>query len=163
MFEGAPVKEVNAGFTSKDFIPGISTVNMVMVNMGEGMVLGETGYKYYGTMITDVEFEKDANGNLVYDESGRVKYTGGVMGLNMTNNPMVDAYDGFFNIIGEKAPIFQTTTGGIAYTDNANGCYSIDFADENITYTYMPETEFYQGDYITLYYLGMGIMLEYYN
>lgn len=172
MFRGAPVAGVNAGFTSKDFIPGISTVNMVMVNMGEGMVLGETGYKYYGTMITDVEFEKDANGNLVYDESGRVKYTGGVMGLNMTNNPMVDAYDSFFNtaiqlgIIGEKAPIFQTTAGGIAYTDNATGCYSIDFADgqlQNITHTNAPAGEFYQGDYITLYYLGMGIMLEYYN
>ena len=148
--------QVKASYTSQSFIQGVTTVNMMMVVMGTTLGAGDD---YDATMVMNVTFEKDANGNLVYDESGRVKYESGTVGLNMTNNPAVDQ---FIAGTGGKAPVFQSsaasgTTYGTAYSDGATGLYVAPGAYA------MPDTGCYEGDYISLYYMGLGIMLEYYH
>ncbi len=129
-----------ASYTSDKFIKGINTVNMVMVNMGTGLDSIGGGDEYSGTYTED-----------------------GVVGLNMTasyntikdKNTMLDMYK---SATGGQAPIFQTSAGGTAYTDGATGCFGLETGAPGA-----PQSNFLQGKYITVYYQGIGIMLEYYN
>ena len=95
---------------------------------------------------------EDYNGTMTID---------GTLALNMTNNPVVDYYDAETKKLRpEGAPIFQSSGQtpeevGTCYSDGATGCYKSPgvYADQNC----------FTGDYVTLYYLGMGILLEYYH
>lgn len=72
--------------------------------------------------------------------------------LNMTNNTVVDTY--VTNTGG--APVFQSSAGGTAYSDGQKL-----YLSKN---TKPPKGHtVYDGDYITLYYKGMGVVLEYYH
>ena len=143
LYGGYPTGQ-SASFSASDKIQGVNTVNIIMVNMGTGSAITATGDKYNGS------YQK-----------------GDVVGLSMTNNPMLDAYNQFFDYAvqtGQAAqipPFFQSSSGGIAYTDGATGCYSVNFGDYSITNA--PDASFYQGEFLTLYYMGIGIMLDYYH
>ena len=133
------------GFTSTDKIQGVETINMIMVNMGAGTTLGSETYNgsYTDNGVTGLLMSRPD-----YNRPG----------TNHFKNNMLDTYG---QLTGGAAPIFQTSGGGIAYTDGATGCYSIDFATGNAYAS--PDASFYQGEYITLYYSGIGIMMEYYH
>ena len=124
----------SASYVSDQFIKGVNTYNMVMVNLGTDVTAILSGAEEYSGSYTE----------------------NGVVGLNMTasydnSRPRNTLYDTYKEMTGGKAPIFQTSDGGIAYTDGETGCYGI--SGDN----------FYTGKYITIYYSGIGIMLEYYH
>lgn len=131
-----------ASYTTTEKIEGVSTINFMFMVMGTGTELGGTD-KYNGSFV-----RVDENGNAV-------------QGLNM-NDPYVNAYlDGILAATGKSAPVFQSSTGAVFFTDAETGCYSIDQANNN--YFADPMTGSFMGDYLALYYLGMGVMLEYFN
>lgn len=130
------------GFTSTDKIQGVETINMIMVNMGEGTSLGTDTFNGSFT-------HNGVNGLMM----SRPDYNR--PGTNPFQNPMLEMYG---QATGGQAPIFQTSAGGTAYTDGATGCYGIETGAPG-----SPMENFYQGDYITLYYSGIGIMMEYYH
>lgn len=131
------------GYTSKDKIQGVETMNMIMVNMGTGINFGApetyngsfTNNGVTGLLMSRPDFNHP-NGN------------------SFKNN-MLDMYT---QATGGQAPIFQSSAGGTAYTDGATGCFGIETGAPGA-----PTANFYQGDYITLYYMGIGIMMEYYH
>ena len=131
------------GYTSTSKIQGVETMNMIMVNMGVGLSVGgsETyngSYTYNGTdalLMSRPDYNRP--------------------GTNIFKNNALDMYTG---ATGGRAPIFQTSAGGTAYTDGATGCFGIETGAPG-----SPTANFYQGDYITLYYSGIGILMEYYH
>jgi hypothetical protein len=122
-----------AGYTSTAKIQGVSTMNLIMVIMGEGLTIGG-GEDYDGSCTI--------NGN-------------SVLQMNDGANPMLDMYLG---ATGGIAPVFQSSAGGTAYSDGATGCFGIETGAPAA-----PLGNFFQGDYISLYYLGLGVLLEYYH
>ncbi len=134
----------SASYTSKNFIEGVSTVNMVMVNMGTDPTKIMSGTEQYSGSYTE----------------------GGVRGMYMsaTYNTLKEQnalYNAYRQATKGKAPIFQTSAGGTVYTDGSSGCYTINF--ETGQDKQLCPAEFFQGKYITVFYNGVGIMLEYYN
>jgi hypothetical protein len=125
----AAAQGLSASYTSNEKITGVNTVNMIMVCMGVGSTI-TGGEDYDGTMTVN-----------------------GVMGLNMTNNPYVDAYT---QATGGQAPIFQSSAGGTCYTDGKTGIYT----QQGIA---TKESGCFDGDYLTLYFMGITVMLEYYH
>ena len=124
-----------ASYTAKDKIQGVSTVNMIYLNMGTGTTLADEGY--IGTLTIGSE-----------------------VALNMTNNQMLDIYK---YATGGQAPIYQSSAGGTAFADPTEGvqnCFGINLETKAPT---TPSSEFFQGNYITLYYMGVGLVLEYYH
>ena len=127
-----------ATYTSTDKIEGVSTINFMYMVMGTGTELGGTE-KYKGTFTR-------------LNEDGTA-----TTGLDMSN-PYVNAYvDGIQAATG--APVFQSSTGAIFFSDGATGCYSMD-GSGNVGAAMEGS---FMGDYLSLYYMGMGVMLEYYN
>ena len=131
---------INASFTSNSKIQGVDTMNLIMA------VLGTTigGNEDYDGIL-------QANGNTL---------------LNMTNNTDVDGYLATLGTmlaagyLPAMPPVFQSSAGGTCFTDNSTGCYSINHQ------TYQPgapSPACFQGEYISLYYQGMGLLLEYYH
>ncbi len=126
------------GFISTDKIQGVEAVNMIMVSMGgDGTSLNGT--------YTNASFTRVGETNTTGMVSHYKNYAGTTF-----QNPYVDAY------AASGAPVFQTSTGSTAYTDGKTGCY----VDASGT---RPGEAFYTGDYITLYYGGAAIMMEYYH
>ncbi len=124
----------SASFTSEEKIAGVKTINMIMVNMGTGANIGGN---------------EDYNGSFTKN---------GVTALQMHDgkNPMLDSY---LTATGGEAPIFQSSAGGTAFTyADERGCLGIETGAPA-----SPTVSFFQGDYITLYFMGMGILLEYYH
>ena len=128
------------GFTSKGYIQGVETINMVMVAMGN------RGTSLEGT-TPNASFTRD-----------------GVVGL-MSHYPTntttfhTSKLDEIVTATGGQAPIFQTNKGGLAF---------INVKSDGVTPYCQPyNAEFYAGtgDYITLHYvaMGAGIMMEYYH
>ena len=138
----AAAQGITAGYTSSDKIQGVSTMNLIMVVMGAGLTIG---------------------GNDDYDGS----FTkGGVTALQMNDgmNPVVDQ---FLSMTGGQAPVFQSSAGsgttlGTCFSDGANGIFTGVNADGSYAFA-TKDSGCFDGDYITLYYLGMGVLLEYYN
>lgn len=123
-----------ASYLSDGKITGVETVNMIFVNMGVG-VMGTVGETYNGKITI-----------------------AGTVGLNMTNNPARDAY---VTATQQKAPVFQSSDGGTCFSyGDERGCLGIDFGTGATTY---PDPSCFMGEYISLYYSGLGIMLEYYH
>ena len=141
-------------------------MNMIMVNMGAG---APTSYADYegsltigGTVVLNQnDFNKYANSFGTPDDQTYSGYDG--------TNVMLHAYG---QAVAMGAPIFQSSAAqeingpmsisyGTALSDGYSCIYSnIDFATNNKS----PANPLcFQGDYITLYFMGMGIALEYYH
>lgn len=90
------------------------------------------------------------------DVDGKITIGGNaVLNMNDGENAMVETYIG---ATGGQAPVMQSSAGGVCLTDGSTGVYGLDFTSGN----YAPaSTDCFQGDYITLYFMGMGILLEY--
>ena len=71
------------------------------------------------------------------------------------NNPWLDAYLG---ATGGAAPVFQSSAGGTAFSDGESSCYGIESGSIGA-----PTSNFFEGDYLSLYYMGIGILLDYYH
>ena len=130
----------SASFLANDKIAGVSTMNMIMVNMGDGFGFEDKGYTGSFKVV-------DSDGNVIKT------------GLNMkSDNTDLATYKSALAAAG--APIFQTSSGGIFYYSAPGGNHgAYDLASGQ--YAMAPNN--YEGDYITLYLMGMGIMLEYYH
>ena len=141
-FEGMGKKAgISTSLTSQQKIQGVDTFNLVYVVMGIGMDgYGKPG-DFRGTFT-----RLDENGNPA------------VQGLNMNDltvtglRAQIMAGAGEDVTAGASAPIFQTSAGGVMWTDMTN-------------FNLVPGTEAgcMQGEYVTIYMLGLGIMVEYYN
>jgi hypothetical protein len=133
----AQMMGMSASYTSDQKISGVNTVNMIYVNMGIGSDL-TGGEKYRGTFTR-----------------------AGVTLNNMTSNPIVETYVAAIKAqTGQEPPVFQSSAGGTAFSDGATGCYGLDFATGAMG---LPAPEFFMGDYISLYYMGVGLLLDYYH
>ncbi len=159
---------VTASYNSKDKIPGVTTMNMIMVNMGGGAPTGYADYegslKIGGTMVLNQnDADKTAHDN--------------------ATNPYLAGYTDIMKNMG--APVFQSSAEqtyvpagldptvpydrwvnpGTAFSDGTSGIYSNVTTDEygNITGFIPASDKCFEGDYITLYFMGMGIVLEYYH
>ena len=132
---------ITAGYTTTTKIQGVSTMNLIMLVMGEGLALGDGTQDYDGSCTI----------------GGQT-----VLQMNDGLNPLLEGYIAATNAMG-GAPVFQSSAGGVAYGNpygSAPGCYQIDFSTGATGYA---TGNFFQGDYITLNYLGMGVLLEYYH
>ena len=83
----------------------------------------------------------------------------------MARDPVYDAYfKGFSDqyaagLIPTIPPIFRSSTGGIAFTDTTTGFYALDPTGQ----PGLPASNFFEGEYLSLYMPGIGVMLEYYH
>lgn len=128
------------GFTSMDKIKGVETINIVMVSMGTGLSIdGSETYNasYLQAGVPSLKMSRPDNKREIFQ------------------NPYLDQYKQLTAAEnnGVPAPVFQTSGGGIAYSDGkleTGKCLGV-------------QGDFASGKYITLYYRGVGIMMEYYN
>ena len=147
---------VTASYNSKDKIPGVTTMNMIMVNMGSGAPTSyadyEGSFKIGETMVLN---QNDAD-KAAHDNA---------------TNPYLAGYTDVMKNMG--APVFQSSAGqmkvpagldptvpydrwvnpGTAFSDGASGIYSDVTTDEygNPTGFIPADPTVFQGDYITLY------------
>lgn len=132
------------GYISTDKIQGVETVNMIMVNMGTGITF-DGSETYNGSFIKDgvaaLKMSNGKNDKELYQNSALQTYINKTTAMN-----------------GSPAPIYQSSGGGTALTDGENGCFGLETGALGA-----PQTAFYSGNYITLYYMGIGIMMEYYH
>ena len=138
--------KITAGYTSNQFIENVDTINLIMVNMSRDTPADN---------VINATYNKTSGGSTT---------TALNMGINdngKQRNALLDKYQAGTKLLaGQVAPVFQSSTGGIAATDGTSGCFGIDFdAKKPIA----PDASFFGGEYVTLYYGGMGVMLEYYN
>lgn len=137
----------NAGFMTS--VGENKAMNLIMVNMTAGMGLS-LDFSASPSSIEDVDGKLTIGGNTV-------------MNMNDGENPMVDAYiNGIYSLMGQMAPVFQTSAGGTCASNGVNAVFGVDFS----TYQYGVEqltAECFAGDYITLYFCGIAISFEYYN
>ena len=142
---------MSATYLSNEKIQGVTTVNMIYVNMGDGV--GGGGYEGSFTSIKT-------------NDDGTETVTTGLYMKNNDNDQAVPAYalNQYIEATGGgMAPVFQNNSeaqyanaAGIGYYAGGNGL-------EAATETGYPDPSIFTGDYITLYYMGMGIMFEYYH
>lgn len=158
---------VKASYTSKNFIEGVSTVNMIMVNMGTGTTFGAAGENYTGSFTRAGVKALD-----MHDPKYTMSESNPTAPL-MPTNPVAQGIIAQAGALG--APVFQSNYNignpyaggsltGCVYTDGQHGCFLPNVANPsagNLPLT--ADSDFFKGDYITIYYQGMGIMLEYYH
>lgn len=135
---------IAASYISNKHIANVNTVNMIMLNMGTGTTLNPS--EQYSGSFTRI----NADGTKTVALNMAASYD-----TSREQNKLLNDYK---TGTGGAAPIFQSSGGGIAFTDGTTGCYSLP-----ATAPGLPENKFYEGEYITLYYSGVGIMLEYYH
>jgi len=123
------------GYLSTSKIQGVETVNMVMVSMGTGVnPLGvETNVSFVRKGVVALQSSRS---------SSRAEF----------QNPSVKAVQAATAAQnnGVAAPIFQTSGGGLSYINASMACVP---AGGDLT----------AGDYVSLYYQGAGILVEYYH
>ena len=158
---GVPGAEIfkDVSYLSKTKINGVETMNLIMVNMGSGMGFEDLGYEGSFTRITT-----DGNGNVLSSVVGLNMHNPETEGdLSTTKNPQYYAYK---SATGGQAPIFQTSNGGTSFGNIGTaqlpqpGLY---YFDGQVPTLAPQNPEMYTGEYITMYYIGLGVMLEYYN
>ena len=128
------------GYTSKDYIQGVETINMIMVAMGnKGTSLEGTTSNVLYTRDGQTIMQSHYPTNTKTFQTERDKIID-----QITQNPDYAAL--------KVAPLFETNTGGLGYIDATLKCNALN-------------AELYTGDYITLYYTSMGasIMMDYYD
>lgn len=101
-----------------------------------------------------------------------------VVNQNDSENPLVEAYEGIGAQIGVALPVFQSSAAGTCIgiaNDSYNGVNSLDIeklmglitsgtvtpTDAFMASLGAAPAETFDGDYITIYYNGMAILLEY--
>lgn len=153
------IKALNSTFTNTgSFIKndnGVEKMNIVAINMTNGMGLGGQG----------------AQGKLVIGEKE-------VMNLMKNENAYVNS---ILKATENKAPVFKTSEGGLGYIispDNANFLLQNFYAENDYIETVATgNNQIYlkslnneqkanalsQGNYIGLYYMGIGISLGYFH
>jgi hypothetical protein len=134
-----------ASLTSQNMIHGVDTFNLVYAVMG----VGTAGFGMPGSY--NGSFKRvDENGDTVM--TGLDMDDAQVSGWRNTLMQAIGAAD------GAKAPIFKSSVGGLCWSDMA-GLYGMGLpSKENV-----PGTDCFGGKYLTIYMLGLGIMVEYYN
>ena len=141
----APQLKMNASFTSTDKIAGVETVNMKMVVMGGGDLTGGSIAEHRGsytvgeTTVMNMKVNSDSENKALKD-----------MLVSHSNKN-----------------IFQSSSGGIAYYNEAANVYggenpfvSLYTTPEEIGYNLM---QLFSGGYVNIYTSGIGILLEYYH
>ena len=124
---------------------GTTYVNIIYVNMAAGAdvlsILGGNAPDIDGTIAID----------------GKV-----VANQNDGENVIVDTYVGAIKqMTGSVPPVFQTSAGGTCFGNpygDQPGVYGIDFSTGSMA---LPDASCFEGEYITLYYNGIAILLEY--
>ena len=134
---------INAGFVTK--VGENTAMNLIMVNMTAGMGLS---------------LNPGASPDSIEDVDGKLTVGGNtVMNMNDGENPMVDTYvNGIYALMQQIAPVFQTSAGGTCASNGTDSVFGIESGAPGA-----PTAECFQGEYITLYYLGIAITFEYYN
>ena len=145
-----------ASFMSTEKITGVPTVNMKMVVMGDGDLVGGEIAKHRGSYtvanktVMNMKINDDSENKALKDMMGP---TG-----------------------GGSLPILQSSGGGIAYQDvetNTLKPYAggIQIPPELSSIVGMPagttipcpDPAVFEGDYLNIYIQGIGILLEYYH
>lgn len=126
-----------AGYTTTDQVAGVKMMNLIYVNMVSGT------NPFAGI---DVDGSVTIGGNTIISQ-------------NDGENIAVETYlTAIKQALGQDAPIFQSSNGSVAFCDGETGVYTLTAGGP------APANEsFFEGDYISLYYMGMGVLLEYYN
>ncbi len=125
-----------ASFVSDDKIAGVPTVNMIMVCMGDGDLVGGDIADHRGSLTF--------NGTQVFNmKVGE--------GENTELKDMITAN-------GANKTIFQSPNGGIAYHDPDNNTLGPNYGPYP-----GPNPSLFTGDYLNIYTSGIGILLEYYH
>ena len=145
---------LSASYTTDQAIQGVPAVNMIYINMGTGISSIGASETYRGTFTKILEDGTEVNG------------------LNMTSNVAVETINATFKqyiAMGlpiAMPPIFQSSAGGTCFTDASTGCYggiaNIDMVTGKVDFS-NADASCFDGEYLTIYYLGMGLMLEYFN
>ena len=133
--------------TASNKIDGVDTFNLVYVVMGIGMDgFGAPG-SYNGSFIRLSEGKVAGVDDADKDENA-------AQGLNMDDPTVTAVRNGITaqaGAAGASAPIFQTSAGGTLWTDMS----SVNVVTD--------PSLCLGGEYVTIYMLGLGIMVEYYN
>ncbi len=144
----ADMMGAKAGFLNDD-----QAMNIIMVNMVSGNSLS-LNPNASPADLTDID------GKLTIGDTT-------VMNMNDGENPVVDAYvNGIYGLKSVIAPVLQTSAGGTCASDGQSAIFGVDFvaaAQNPANAVVAPSAECFAGDYITVYYLGIGITFEYYN
>ena len=148
------------GFISSDKIKGVETVNIIMINMGTTDSMGSANDGY--------------NGSFVHGDTVGLKMSNSKHKLGNSNpykNAILDAF-----IAGTGgAPVFQDSNGAVA--QNGSGTVFYNPLESALLDYYLVPTgvesdpyalagsEFFESDakYLSLYYQGMGMVMEYYH
>ena len=148
----ANLSQNTVGYTSTNLIEGgHSAMNLIMVNMdaSAGLTLNPT--------ISPDKIE-DIDGSLII---------GGQNAMNMNNDytgsVFVNTYiNNVYAVKGQIPPIFQTSAGGTCAFNGVFGEGAAMFGIETGTMG-APTANCFDGDYVTLNYLGVGVTLEFFN
>ena len=126
-----------AGYTTTEKVQGVPMMNLIYINMSAG---------------TNPFAGENIEGGI---SIGNTK----ILNQNDGENPAVELYDQTIQqMMGQSAPIFQSSNGTVAFCDGETGVYSLTGSGP------APANEaFFEGDYISLYYMGMGVLLEYFH
>ena len=128
----------STSFINNTKISGVDTVNMKMVVMGDGDLVGGDMTQHRGS----------------YTVAGST-----VMNMKM-NEGENDALRTIVNAYGADKNIFQSSGGGIAYHAMEPKDHLAPTIPE--TGNQGPNPALFQGDYLNIYTSGIGILLEYY-
>ena len=139
-----------ASFMSTDKIDDVPTVNMKMVVMGEGDLTGGSIAEHRGSYTVAIKTEDTT----VYETVMNMK-----INSDDENKALKDLMGPTHN---GSLPIFQSSGGGIAYQDIETGALA-PFAGMINSQIPYPDPALFEGDYLTIYMQGIGIMLEYYH
>jgi hypothetical protein len=158
---------VTASYNSKDKIPGVTTMNMIMVNMGGGAPTGYADYEGSLKIGETMVLNQNDGDKTAHDNATNPYLQGFTPIMSGMGAPVFQSSEGQQYVPKEYsgAPYDMWVNPGTAFSDGASGIYSNVTTDEygNITGFIPADPTVFQGDYITLYFMGMGIALEYYH
>lgn len=133
----ATAQGYTAGYTTTEQVAGQVMMNLVMVNMTVG-----------GDPLAGL----DVDGTLTMGGTT-------VMNQNDGENVAVETYTAVTKqMTGQDVPVFQSSAGGTCFCDGETGVYGIDLAAGSAA---AADASCFSGEYITLYYCGMAVVLEY--
>jgi len=126
-----------------------AAMNIIMVNMVAGNSLS-------------LDMDSKPEDIAPNDVDGKLTIGGiTVMNMNDGENVIIDTYTGaLYQASGKLPPVLQTSAGGTFATSLTGPAFGVDFTTGGMG---APSDECFEGDYITIYYLGIGITLQYYN
>ena len=143
-----------SGFLSTGKIAGVTTMNLIMLNMGPGQDMTDRGFE--GSFVSVIA-ETGEDGFTKRDEAGNITILKQTTGLYMKNSDEEVPSSALNGLKGKypDAPIFQSSQ----FTESKDGACGI-FNGSSVI---VVDTAFKEGEYITVYVMGFGMMLEYYH